>query len=107
MILNAAWGIAAAVWLCGIIAALLALRWTFSQRLRPVARVFAVLIALAVGYVGLTQFQMAASKTVNGVTQWRFDSRWFFGALLVLAVIALAGVLWKQFMLGRRNAVPQ
>ena len=97
--------IAGVVWLTGVAAALLSLRWTFTPRPRFWPATLAALAALMVGYVGLTRFQMTASKTVNGVTQWRFDSKWFFAALLVLAASALACVVWKRFMPGRRSAI--
>ena len=94
MVFNAALGIAAGFWLLGLVAALLAIRWVFTSR--PGLAAIAALAAAVIAGVGLTQFRIVASKAVNGVTQWRFDSRWFFSALLVLAVIGLAGALWKR-----------
>jgi hypothetical protein len=96
---NLPFGIAAGLWVLGVVACLLALRWTFSQRRRFAAAIISSLGALLIGYLGMTQFRITASKAVNGQVQWRFDSRWFFIALLLLAAFTLACAVWK----GRRR----
>ncbi|HWC59442.1 MAG TPA: hypothetical protein VHC44_07085 [Verrucomicrobiae bacterium] len=54
------------------------------------------LLALAIGYLGLTRFQVNASKTVNSHVQWSFNSHWFFITTIVLAVLSLAYSIWKH-----------
>jgi hypothetical protein len=56
------------------------------------------LVALAIGYLGLTHFQINASKTVNGQLQWSLNSHWFFVATLILAALTLACTIWKHRM---------
>ena len=90
-------GIAAALWLASIIACGLAWRWSFSGiAKRFAASIILCIAALAIGYYGLTHFQLSASKTVNGHTQWALDSRWFFITTLVLGALTLAYTLWKN-----------
>lgn len=54
------------------------------------------LFALATGYLGLTHYQVNASKTVNGQLVWSFNSRWFFITTVVLAFLTLAYTIWKH-----------
>jgi hypothetical protein len=94
-------GVVAALWLAGIAACVLAFRWSFlanGRRFWPAA--ILSILALVIGYLGLTRFSISASKTVNGEVQWRFDSKWFFIGSLVLGGLALAYTLWK----GRKAA---
>jgi hypothetical protein len=97
-------GIALALWLASLAACAFAWRWSFSEiAKRFVASVILCLTALAIGYPGLTHFHLTASKTVNGRTQWSFDSHWFFIATLILAALTLAYTIWKH----QRTAPPQ
>jgi hypothetical protein len=48
------------------------------------------------GYLGMTHFRVLTSKTVNGVTQWSFDSHWFFIVTLIFGVFTLAYAIWKR-----------
>jgi hypothetical protein len=82
-------GIVAALWLSSLVACALAWRWSFAGTANRLA-------ALAIGYLGLTHFHVTASKTVNGETQWSFNSRYFFIATLVLGALTLAYTLWKH-----------
>ena len=94
---NLPFGIAAGLWALGVAACLLALRWSFfSPPRRFAAALISSLGALLIGYLGMTQLRITASKSVNGQVQWRFDSRWFFVALLLLAVFTLACAVWKR-----------
>ena len=90
-------GIAACLWLVSTGECVLAFRWSWLS----VPGLFwtAVILsvsALVLGYLGMTQFHVVASKTVNGQLLWRFDSRWFFIVTLLFATFALAYTLWKQ-----------
>ena len=89
--------IAAAVWLASIAACVIA---AFIKRFS--ISLILCFAALACGYLGLTHFQVSASKTVNGHVVWSFNSRWFFIATLVLAALTLAYTVWKQ-----RRSTPQ
>jgi hypothetical protein len=90
-------GIVAVLWLASIIACALAWRWSFAGAAnRFVASIILSLAALTLGYVGLTRFHLSASKTVNGQTQWSFNSKWFFIATLILATLTLAYTIWKN-----------
>jgi hypothetical protein len=54
------------------------------------------LTALAFGYLGLTHYQLKASKTVNGQLVWSLNSHWFFVATVILALLALAYTVWRH-----------
>jgi len=94
-------GIIAALWLASLAACVLAWRFSFVAN-RFVASIILSVTALAMGYLGLTRFHVSASRTVNGETQWSFNSRWFFIATLVLGALTLAFTIWKH----RRTAHP-
>lgn len=90
-------GIAVALWLVSMGACALAFRWSWlAAPKRFWAAVILSVAALVLGYLGMTRFQVVASKTVNGEVQWRFDSRWFFIATLLFATFTLGYTLWKQ-----------
>jgi hypothetical protein len=90
-------GICGGLWLLSVMACCFAFRWSYlGMRRRFVASVLLSLTALVIGYVGLTRFHFAASKTVNGHVQWRFNSRWLFLATLILAGGTLAYTIWKR-----------
>jgi hypothetical protein len=94
-------GVIATLWLAGVAACVLAFRWSFvANRRRFWPAVILSILALVIGYLGLTRFRVSASKTVNGVVQWRFDSKWFFIGSLLLGALALVYTLWK----GRKAA---
>jgi hypothetical protein len=97
-------GIAAALWLLGLLACGLAIRWSVS--LAPGRRWAALalsLIAAAIGYYELHHFQFGYSQTVNDRT-WSLQSKWFFITLCVLGAacvcVAIAG-------LARRRPTPE
>lgn len=95
-------GIGAGLWLAGIAACVLAFRWSGrADRGRFWPSVILAIVALLIGYVGLTRYSISASKTVNGQVQWRFDSKWFFIGLLAAGVVALVCALWR----GKRTSV--
>ena len=94
-------GIIAALWLASIAAYVLAWRFSFVAN-RFAASIILSVAALAMGYLGLTRFHVTASKTVNGQTQWAFNSRWFFIATLTLGALTLAYTIWKH----RRTTPP-
>jgi heme/copper-type cytochrome/quinol oxidase subunit 2 len=94
--------LAALIWLASLAACAIAI---FAKRLWISA--ILSLLALAIGYLGLTHFQVNASKTVNGQVQWSFNSRWFFIATVVLAAFALAYAIWKHRRTPPREAAPQ
>lgn len=87
--------IVAALWLASLAACALAWRWSFTAK-RFIASIILCVAALTMGYYGLTHFHLSGSKTVNGHTQWAFDSRWFFIATLVIGALTLAYTLWKN-----------
>jgi hypothetical protein len=90
-------GIVAALWLSSLIACALAWRWSFvGNANRFVASIILCVAALIMGYLGLTRFHLTASQTVNGETQWSFNSRYFFIATVVLAALTLAYTIWKN-----------
>jgi len=85
------------LWLLSIVVCIIALRWAmFSMPRRFWSAVVLSVVALIGGYVGMTHFRVVASKTVNGQTQWKFDSKWFFVATLILAALTLAVTVWRQ-----------
>lgn len=89
--------VATALWLAGITACLVALRWSSPCR---VPRFGAALVlcagALVVGYLGFTKLQMTFTRTVNG-QGWSISSKWFFLALILLAAVSLSIVCWRRF----------
>jgi hypothetical protein len=88
--------LALAVWLLSCGASLLALYWNIVaavQRLR--AAFISSCVALLIGYWGVSQIQLNASRTVNGRVAWSFHSRWFFIGALVLGGASLALTLWN------------
>ena len=89
--------IVAAFWLTSIVACALAWRWSFSGvAKRFVPSIILCIAAIVTGYLGLTRFHVTASKTVNGHTQWSFNSHWFFITTLALGALTLAYTLWKH-----------
>jgi hypothetical protein len=106
--MYAVFGVPAVVWLLSLAAVVLALRWgvlTKPQRFWP--SLIATLLALAIGYAGLTHFHATASKTVNGSLQWRVDSNWFFIASLVLGAVSLFLVLWQWKQANEQSRLTQ
>jgi hypothetical protein len=95
MTFNVLVGIAAVLWLLSVVACVLALRWSSIPR-RFWAAIILSGVALIIGYLGITRFHVVASETVNGQLRWRFDSKWFFIATLVLGAITLGYTLWKR-----------
>ena len=90
-------GTVAVLWVASLIACGVAFRWSFlSVPRRFTAAVILSSAALVIGYVGLMHFHFAASRTVNGRTQWRIDSKWFFIATLAFAAATLIYTLWKR-----------
>jgi hypothetical protein len=90
-------GTVAVLWLASLIACAVAFRWSFlSVPRRFTAAVVLSSAALVAGYVGLMHFHFAASRTVNGQTRWRIDSKWFFIATLVFGAATLIYTLWKR-----------
>jgi len=83
--------IAVLIWLASLAASVIA---CFVKRLWISAALS--LFALAIGCLGLTRFQVHASKTVNGQVVWSFNSHWFFVATLALALLTLAYAIWKH-----------
>ena len=97
MVLYVYCGILALVWLTGIAAAMLAIRWSlWSVRRRFWPAVILSFMSLAIAYVGITRVNFNSTRTVNGHVTWRFDSRWLFMASLVLGIFALGCTLWKK-----------
>ena len=94
-------GTIAALWLASLAACILAWRFSFVPN-RFAASIILSVAALAIGYLGLTRFHVSASRTVNGQTQWSFNSRWFFIATIVLGALTLAFTIWKH----RRTTPP-
>ena len=94
-------GKAVALWLASLVACALAWRFSFVAKHCGVSIILSV-AALAMGYLGLTRFHLSGSKTVNGETQWSFNSRWFFIATLTLGALTLAYTIWKH----RRTTPP-
>jgi hypothetical protein len=82
-------GIALLLWLAGLIACVVAVRWSIGPvpRRRWLALALA-LLALAIGYYEFQHFQFSYAQTANGET-WSIQSRWFFIALCVLGVISV------------------
>lgn len=84
-------------WLLSIIACIVSLRWAlFSVPRRFWFSVILSSAALVGGYLGMTHFRVVASRSVNGHTQWKFDSKWFFLATIVLAALSLALTICKR-----------
>jgi heme/copper-type cytochrome/quinol oxidase subunit 2 len=82
---------AALIWLASLAACLIAF---FAKRF--LTSLILCLSALAIGYLGLTHCQVNASKTVNGQLVWSLNSRWFFVATILLALLTLAYTIWKH-----------
>lgn len=90
-------GIVMGIWLLTIIACIVSLRWAlFSEPRRFWPGVALCVLALLAGFFGMTHFRVMASRTVNGNAQWKFDSKWFFLATLVLAALVLAFTVWRH-----------
>lgn len=93
--------LAAALWLAGIAACVVALKWSRACRGRRFTG--ALLLgagALAIGYLGYTRFELTYAKTVNG-QGWSVSSKWFFLALILLATVSLLVVCWNRFRVSR------
>jgi hypothetical protein len=85
------------LWLLSIIACVVSFRWAiFSLPRRFWPGVVLSALALLMGCFGMTHFRVMASRTVNGQVQWKFDSKYFFVATLILAVLTLAFTVWRQ-----------
>lgn len=92
-------------WLLSIIACIVSLRWAlFGVPRRFWFGVILSSAALVGGYLGMTHFRVVASRTVNGHTQWNFDSKWFFVATIALAALSLALTIWKRKKIYRASA---
>ena len=92
---------AALIWLASIAACVIA--WF----VKPLwLSVILPLIALGIGYLGLTRFQVHASKTVNGELVWSFNSHWFFVATVVVALLTLACAIWKHRKAAPKTSAP-
>lgn len=83
--------IAVAIWLASLGVCVIAF---FARRF--LTSLILCLIALAIGYLGLTHFQINASQTVNGQLRWSLNSHWFFVTTVVLGVLTLALTVWKH-----------
>lgn len=81
----------ALLWLASLVACAIAF---FARRF--LTSLILCLTALAFGYLGLTHYQLKASKTVNGQLVWSLNSHWFFVATVVLSLLALAFTVWKH-----------
>ena len=84
-------------WLIGIAACVVAWRWSFrSNPKRFWPAIGLSILAIGIACLGLNRISLNWWETVNGRTQWRFDSDWFFWTLLVVAAATLAYALWKR-----------
>jgi hypothetical protein len=52
-------------------------------------------LAILIGFLGMTRFQVTYSRTVNG-SGWSINSKWFFIAPLVLGIFALVLAIWRR-----------
>jgi len=87
----------AGLWLASMIACIMAFRWSFlSVRGRFWLAVILSLLALGLGYVGMTRMRVISTTTVNGEVKWRFDSNWLFVSSLVLGGSVLVYTIWKR-----------
>lgn len=85
------------LWLLSIIACIVSLRWAlFAVPRRFWFGVILSLAALVGGVLGMTHYRVMASRTVGGHMQWKFDSRWFFLATIVVAALSLALTVWRR-----------
>jgi NO-binding membrane sensor protein with MHYT domain len=85
------------LWLLSVIACIVSLRWAlFAVPRRFWGGVILSCAALIGGYLGAVHFRVMASRTVNGQVTWKFDSRIFFIATLVLAALSLAFTIWRR-----------
>jgi hypothetical protein len=84
------------LWLLSIVACIISFRWalySLPRRLWPGVLLSA--FALIGGFLGI-HFRVIASRTVNSHVQWKFDSKYFFVATVVLAALTLAFTVWRQ-----------
>lgn len=89
--------IAGVVWLFSLAACAVAL---LCCCLAPSRRRFWIAVVLSglailIGYLGTTHFNVTYSRTVNG-TGWSVNSRWFFIVPLVLGAVALVLAIWRR-----------
>ena len=83
------------VWILTLVACGVSVRWT-SRRL-PARRVASCVLssaAVVVGLAGLTKLSFVASRTTDGVVQWRFDSAWLFWASVACGLLSLVYALF-------------
>ncbi len=91
------YGLVGGLWLTSIIAAIIAIRWSFLDvRGRFVPAIILSLLALAIAYLGIVPFRAYSTMMVSGQVTQRFDSRWLFIPSLILGGFALLYAIWKK-----------
>jgi hypothetical protein len=106
MSFNTLIGLATGLWLFTCAAGLLAIWWgVAAEPPKFRAGLVSSCLALGAGYLGISRFHFAASKTVNGHLKWSINSKWFFVGALILAAASLVLTLWK-FSNRRREPQP-
>ena len=78
-----------ALWLLSLVSCLLAIRWSVGAAPRRFwAAIISSILAIVIGYCGMTRFHISYSRTVNA-SQWSIDSKWFFILPLLLGALSL------------------
>ena len=95
-------GVMAVVWLVGLGAGLLGLGRSVAGQERLWPGLFLPILAVGIGWFGMTFFHVRYSRTVNG-SGWAIESKWFFLVPLLLGVASLSLMLWKWRMSKHAN----
>src|SRR4051812_20733780 len=103
--MNIFLGVAAIFWVASLVFCGLAWRWSVGDKCRRFipALVLGVL-SLLIGYFGMRNVNMEYSKRVNGKLVQHWKSQWFFEVTLVLAVVTLGFVIYREVMSRRKLA---
>jgi threonine/homoserine/homoserine lactone efflux protein len=93
------YGLLAGVWLAGVVACIVAIRWShLSARGRSMPAIVLSIAALAIAYFGTAKFGVTSTTTDDaGHVRSHFDSRWLFMGLLVLGAVALVYTIWRKW----------
>ena len=85
------------LWFFSFVACAVAFRWSWlaaPRRFMPA--ILLAMVSLIVGYLGMTHFSFAASKTENGHMLWSVNSKWFYITTLIMAGGTLLYTIWKR-----------
>ncbi|MDB6053845.1 MAG: hypothetical protein JWN25_1368 [Verrucomicrobiales bacterium] len=95
--------VAVVFWVASVGCCALAWYWSRENRGRHFGPSLVLVgISLLIGYFGLRNVKLEYSKTVNGQLTQHLKSQWFFEMTLVIALVALGFVIYKEVQFRKR-----